>query len=118
MNENTPAPKRENDLYVQIRSILNEARSSAYRSINFTMVQAYWRIGMLIVEHEQDGKSRAEYGKAVLEDLSKKLTIEFGKGFSVQNLRYMRQFYRLFRKRHVAPLGDLEQLVVIVQIGR
>ncbi len=111
MNENTPAPKRENDLYVQIRSILNEARSSAYRSINFTMVQAYWRIGMLIIEHEQDGKSRAEYGKAVLEDLSKKLTIEFGKGFSVQNLRYMRQFYRLFRKRHAVRGESIDNVL-------
>jgi hypothetical protein len=54
----------------------------------------------VIIEHEQAGESRAEYGKAVLEELSKKLTIEFGKSFSVQNLRYIRQFYQRFRKRH------------------
>lgn len=85
MNEATPTPKGVNSLYGQIRSILNEARSSAYRAVNLAMVQAYWRVGMLIIEHEQAGESRAEYGKAVLEELSKKLTTEFGKGFSVQN---------------------------------
>lgn len=100
MKEDSPAPQKINSLYGQIRSILNEARSSAYRAVNFAMVKAYWRIGMLIVEHEQAGESRAEYGKAVLEELSEKLTVEFGKGFSVQNLRYMRQFYQLFRKHH------------------
>ena len=100
MNEKSPVAKMGNDLYSQIRLILNEARSSAYRAVNFAMVQAYWRIGMVIVEYEQEGESRAEYGKAVLEDLSKRLTYDFGKGYSVQNLRYMRQFYVLFRKRH------------------
>jgi predicted nuclease of restriction endonuclease-like (RecB) superfamily len=111
MNEVTPTPKVVNSLYDQIRSILNEARSSAYRAVNFAMVQAYWRVGMLIIEHEQAGESRAEYGKAVLEELSKKLTIEFGKGFSVQNLRYMRQFYRCFRKRHAVRGESIESVL-------
>lgn len=100
MNENMPMAKKIKRLYGQIRSVLNEARSSAYRAVNFAMVKAYWQVGLLIVEYEQDGEPRAEYGKAVLKELSKKLTSEFGKGFSVQNLRYMRQFYQLFRKRH------------------
>jgi predicted nuclease of restriction endonuclease-like (RecB) superfamily len=87
-------------LYGEIRAVLDRARSSAYRSVNLAMVQAYWQIGCLIVEHEQKGEARAEYGKAVLEEISKRLTAEFGKGYSVQNLRYMRQFYLSFGKRH------------------
>jgi hypothetical protein len=87
-------------LYGEIRAVLGRARSSAYRAVNLAIVQAYWRIGCLIVEHEQKGESRAEYGKALLEEISKRLTAEFGQGYSVQNLRYMRQFYLSFRKRH------------------
>ena len=61
------------------------------------MVISYWSIGQLIVEDEQNGSERAEYGKAVLEGLSKKLTAEFGKGFDESNLRYMRLFYQTFK---------------------
>ncbi len=64
------------------------------------MVTAYWNIGKLIVEDEQNGNARAEYGKAVLEELSTKLTEEFGKGFTITNLKNMRQFYLLFPKGH------------------
>lgn len=58
------------------------------------MVQAYWQIGRLIVENEQKGEERAEYGKAVLQGVSNRLTSEFGKGYTVRNLRYMRQYAR------------------------
>lgn len=57
------------------------------------MVGAYWRVGRLIVEHEQGGKRRAAYGEAILEELSRRLTMDFSRGFDVRNLRYMRQFY-------------------------
>nr|WP_321497719.1 PDDEXK nuclease domain-containing protein [uncultured Methanolobus sp.] len=87
-----------NVLYSEIRSVLQNARNNAYQVINFSMVQAYWQIGYLIVEHEQRGEARAEYGKAVLSDLSSRLTNEFGKGFDSSNLRYMRQFYLKFSK--------------------
>ena len=83
-------------LYRSIRQVLEQARTSAYRAVNFAMVQAYWQVGYLIVEHEQGGKKRAEYGEALLEDLSWRLTQEFGRGFDVRNLRYMRQFYQAF----------------------
>lgn len=89
-----------NSLYDQIRGILEQARSSAYKSVNLIMLRSYWQIGCLIVEYEQKGEARAAYGKAVLEEISKRLTAEFGKGYSVQNLRYMRQFYLSFRKYH------------------
>lgn len=86
-------------LYQDICDVLKKARSTAYKAVNFAMVQAYWSVGQLIVEDEQQGKKRAEYGKAVLEEISKKLTEEFGKGFDVSNLRYMRLFYLNFQIR-------------------
>jgi hypothetical protein len=96
--------EKVNNLYAEIRDVLENARSTAYRAVNFAMIQAYWQIGYLIVEHEQSGKDRAEYGKAVLEEISKRLTGEFGKGFDVTNLRKMRQFYLVFSKRDAARL--------------
>ena len=86
-------------LYQEIRNILERSRSTAYRAVNLSMVAAYWRIGYLIVEHEQEGRERAEYGKSILEELSRRLTEEFGKGYSVQALRSMRQFYLVFSNR-------------------
>lgn len=83
-------------LYKSISSILKNARENAYKAVNFAMVTSYWSIGKLIVEDEQNGNARAEYGKAVLEQLSEKLTAEFGKGFDTSNLRYMRLFYNAF----------------------
>lgn len=83
------------NLAVQIAQIICEARQKAYRAVNFAMVLAYWNIGQLIVEDELHNH-RADYGKAVLKDLSKRLTKEFGKGFDESNLRYMRLFYKNF----------------------
>ena len=97
-----PEDAKANSLYMDIKSILLQARSSAYRAVNFAMVQAYWQIGYLIVENEQQGEERAEYGKAVLEDLSRRLTKEFGKGYSAQSLWNMRQFYLTFRNLSTA----------------
>ncbi|NGZ28563.1 MAG: DUF1016 domain-containing protein, partial [Magnetococcales bacterium] len=83
-------------LHDSIRSILVAARTQVRQTVNSAMVQAYWQIGRLIVENEQGGLARAEYGKRILEDLSRRLTEEFGKGFSVHNLRNFRQFYLIF----------------------
>ena len=93
--------KDVDSLYREIRDVLEKARSSAYRAVNFAMVQAYWQIGRLIVENEQKGEERAEYGKAVLQGVSNRLTSDFGKGYTVRNLRYMRQFFLTFSKRNV-----------------
>ena len=79
--------------YSDIRQILQNARNRAYSEINRAMVEAYWMIGKRIVEEEQGGKTKAEYGKKLLENLSRNLTDEFGKGFSYANLRNFRQFY-------------------------
>lgn len=85
--------------YEQVSSVLEEARGNAYRAVNFAMVRAYWEIGRRIVE-EQGGEARAEYGKALVKELSRRLTEDFGKGFTVTNLKYMRQFYLAFPKGH------------------
>ncbi|KAF5429342.1 Protein of unknown function (DUF1016), partial [Candidatus Methanomarinus sp.] len=82
--------------YQSIRDILGKARSAVYRSINFTMVLAYWNIGKVIVDDEQHGKERAEYGKALIKELSLRLTKEYGKGFDESNLRNIRKFYLTF----------------------
>jgi predicted nuclease of restriction endonuclease-like (RecB) superfamily len=87
-------------LYREIRAVLESARAGAYRAVNSAMVQAYWNVGRLIVEHEQGGRKRASYGLAVLDDLSQRLTEDFGKGFTTTNLKYMRSFYQAFPIRH------------------
>ena len=81
------------DIYSEIKETLLLSRNQAYSAVNSAMVQAYWNIGRIIVEHEQNGRFRAEYGKGVLQRLSDQLTDDFGKGFDVRNLRNMRLFY-------------------------
>lgn len=83
-------------LYRRIAQILESARAGVARTVNTTQVVANWLIGREIVEEEQHGAKRAEYGGRLLEELSRKLTQDFGVGYSVQGLRYMRQFYREF----------------------
>jgi len=79
--------------YESVAEILRTARNNAYRNVNFIMVESYWNIGRRIVEEEQQGKERAEYGKYLIRDLSIRLQKEFGKGFTENNLWYFRQFY-------------------------
>jgi predicted nuclease of restriction endonuclease-like (RecB) superfamily len=100
MNNKTNSLLTINPIYASIQEILNEARSHSYRAINFYMVKAYWEIGKLIFEEEQQGKERAEYGEGLLKGLSKRLTKDFGKGFSLTNLKYMRLFYVAFPIGH------------------
>lgn len=80
-------------LYAQIRAVLSQARQQAQRSVNQAMVQAYWQVGRLIVEHEQAGQARATYGERLLPRVAERLSAEFGPGFAVQSLRNYRQFY-------------------------
>ena len=79
-----------------IRQMLRQARQQAYSAVNAAMVEAYWHIGKRIVEEEQKGQQRAEYGEGLIKELSLQLTGEFGKGFSAPNLRNFRQFYLVF----------------------
>jgi predicted nuclease of restriction endonuclease-like (RecB) superfamily len=87
---------KKDDFYISIKNILQSARDNAYKQVNFIMVEAYWNIGKQIVEEEQNGNERAEYGSYIIKELSSKLTEDFGKGFSQRNLRNMRQFYAYF----------------------
>jgi hypothetical protein len=82
----------EDSLFLSVKEIINQSRERVFRMANSTLLISYWKIGQLIVEDEQKGNERAEYGKFVLKNLSKKLTFEFGKGFDESNLRNMRSF--------------------------
>lgn len=75
---------------------IEQARGRVQQAVNSAMVQGYWEVGRLIVEHEQQGQSRAEYGRQQLQSLSQQLTSRLGKGFDVTNLRHMRRFYQAF----------------------
>ena len=81
------------DFYNKVIQLLNVARKSVVQAVNKTMVYTYFEIGRIIVKEEQKGKTRAEYGKKILKELSEKLSKEFGRGFSVDNLENMRRFY-------------------------
>ena len=81
------------DVFGDVSKIIDAARESAARSVNSAMTAAYWLIGRRVVEFEQSGEDRAEYGAALIERLAADLTAGFGRGFSRQNIYYMRQFY-------------------------
>lgn len=85
-------------LFQQVVELLQNARQEVLRTVNSTMTITYFEIGRIIVEEEQNGKDRAEYGKQLLKGLSVQLTKEFGKGFSIRNLEQIRQFYMTYSK--------------------
>ncbi len=84
--------------YSQVVDLLQSARNKVIRTVNQTMVLTYFEIGRMLIEEQQEGKERAEYGKYLLKQLSKVLTKEFGRGFSVDNLENMRHFYLVYGK--------------------
>lgn len=86
------------DIYEEIRGLLKSARENIVSTINSTMAKTYFLIGKRIVEEEQNGEKRAEYGEELVKNLSLKLTKEFGKGFSKTNLKQMKSFYIAYRK--------------------
>lgn len=85
-----------NGFYQEVREIIASARQNAVRSVDFCRVQMYWQIGRRILEEEQKGKERADYGSYLLKNLAKKLEPEYGSGFSVRQLEMCRQFYRIY----------------------
>ena len=90
--------KLKKDIYEEIRGLLKSARENIVSTINSTMAKTYFLIGKKIVEEEQNGEERAEYGEELVKNLSLKLTKEFGKGFSKTNLKQMKSFYIAYRK--------------------
>jgi predicted nuclease of restriction endonuclease-like (RecB) superfamily len=91
-------------VYEDIRSLLLSARQTVARGVDLLQVRTNYEIGRRIVEQEQQGENRAEYGKELLVELAERLTEEFGTGFSISNLRYMRQFYLCYPSRIVASI--------------
>lgn len=102
MNDHTPT--RLSSLADAIATQIEQARGQLRQAVNSVMVQSYWEIGRLIVEDEQQGESRAEYGKQQLQQLSQQLTDRLGKGFDITNLRKMRTFYQAFPIRDALRL--------------
>lgn len=91
-------PQTHRKLFENIKTLIYEARNAVVRNINTAMVMTYFEIGRMIVEHEQEGSKRAGYAKGTLKSLSQKLTAEFDRGFSVDNLQRMRTFYLIYKK--------------------
>lgn len=83
-------------IIAEIRTLLETARQTVAQQVNTQLLSTYWQIGRIIVEYEQQNQLRAEYGKQTLRELSKVLTAEFGKGFSVSNIQFMRRFYMAY----------------------
>ncbi|HAS17754.1 MAG TPA: DUF1016 domain-containing protein [Nitrospiraceae bacterium] len=88
--------KNYSTLISDLAALIEQGRKTAVRYVNTALVATYWLMGRRIVEHEQKGKERAEYGEVLLERISRDLVLRFGKGFSIRNLRNMRTFYLLF----------------------
>ncbi|MBN1462293.1 MAG: DUF1016 family protein [Paludibacteraceae bacterium] len=86
----------ENNLFQSIKTIILQSRERVFRMANSALLESYWNIGKIILEEEQKGKAKAEYGKATLKNLATQLTLEFGKGFDERNLNNMRAFYKAF----------------------
>ncbi|MFC1752856.1 YhcG family protein [Thermoproteota archaeon] len=106
-------PARES-LYKNIKALLHNARSQVIKTVNSAMVNTYFEIGRLIVENEQKGNVKADYGEAILDQLSSQLIFEFGKGFSTTNLKQMRTFYLVYGKGQTVSdeLGKQQRLSV------
>ncbi len=100
--------QNQDTLFNRVISILEQTRSNVVRSVNSNTIIAYWMIGREIVEELQGGEDRAEYGKQVIEELSKQLTKKYGKGYSAPTLWNFRQFYQTYSDRHqtiLSPAG-------------
>jgi hypothetical protein len=87
---------QNNSIYQSIKNIITLSRQRVYRMANSALLETYWQIGKIIVEDEQQGYTKAQYGKATLKNLAQQLTLEFGKGFDERNLNNMRAFYQSF----------------------
>ena len=87
---------KNSNLINSVKEVIIQSRQRVFRMINTSLLDTYWNIGKLIIEYEQNGNSKAVYGKSTLKNLSNELTFDFGKGFDESNLRNMRSFYNAF----------------------
>lgn len=98
----------EKFLVNDLKTIVSKARSKAFAAVNYSLVERNWRIGKRIVEEEQNGEARAEYGKHIIEVASAVLTKEFGKGFSETNLINFKKFFLLFKELEIHQTASEE----------
>ena len=103
-NINITARSEISPILQEIKTILDNARSNVARQVNRELLSAYWNIGRIICEYEQSNSDRADYGKQTLKALSRELTKEFGKGFSVSNIQFMRRFYQSYQIQQTASV--------------
>lgn len=116
-NDAVAMPVNYNQLIDGIGSLIAQSKQHIATTINTTLVQTYWQIGRHIVEFEQNGNNRAAYGKSLIQQLSRDLTLRYGKGFGKSNLLYMRKLYITFQKKWDAvPPFDMEPLLRDSQI--
>ena len=99
-----PSNQNINLVVHEIGDLLAAARSNVARQVNNELLSTYWNIGRIIAEYEQTVPERADYGKQTLKELSKALTTEFGKGFSVSNIQFMRRFYQTYQIQQTASV--------------
>lgn len=102
--------KSDNKLFSKIVELLSQARKFVAKNVNQTIVLTYFEVGRLVVEDEQQGEERAEYGKTVLKELSKQLSKEFGKGYSVTNLQQMRKFFMIYQKQQTLSVNSTSEI--------
>ena len=118
-----PYRGEEKFLVNDLKTIVSKARNKAFAAVNYSLVERNWRIGKRIVEEEQNGTARAEYGKHIIEVASAALTEEFGKGFSETNIINFKKFFLLFKdlgipqtvseELHLLPWSHYERLIRI-----
>lgn len=108
----------ENQFIADLKEIVNSSRGMAYSAVNYAQVRQNWLIGQRIVIQEQNGETRAEYGKRVVEMASKTLTTTFGKGFSERSLWKFKQFYLLFSDIQILPTLSAESNIAGNQKGQ
>lgn len=89
--------EKKTPIFEEIKDFLTNARQRVATQVNTELLYTYWNVGQIIVKHEQENKERAEYGKRLLKQLSRELTQEFGKSFSVSNPQFMRRFYQSYQ---------------------
>ena len=103
-NQLMPTNQNISHVVHEIGDLLTAARSNVARQVNNELLSTYWNIGRIIAEYEQTVPERADYGKQTLKELSKALTNEFGKGFSVSDIQFMRRFYQTYQIQQTASV--------------
>lgn len=101
--------QRTEDFYRKVEELLKNAQNTVVQTVNQTMVITYFEIGKMIVQEEQKGKERAQYGKQLMKELSQRLSKEFGKGFSITNIQQMRNFYLIYQKQQTLSVNSEKQ---------